>query len=127
MGITLGVCAVMKLLCGDFWALVHFLGGVFIVAAASFFGTYITKHFEPEQQVDFNTIFAIFAYAQAPKLIAWISMGILPIGYWIASVYSLCLCCIAFDKIFGMSKMKSGLIVSGVFMVAGVIAWFLHL
>ncbi|MDR3612213.1 MAG: YIP1 family protein [Candidatus Obscuribacterales bacterium] len=127
MGITLGVCAVMRLLCGDFWALVHLLGGVFIVAAASFFGTYIIKHFEPEQQIDFNTVFAIFAYAQAPKLIAWISMGPLPVGYWISSIYSLYLCCIAFDKIFGMSKMKSGLIVSGVFVAAGVIAWFLHL
>jgi hypothetical protein len=127
MGITLGVCAVLRLLCGDFWALVHFVGGVFIVAAASFFGTYIFKHFEPEHQIDFNTVFAIFAYSQAPKLIAWFNLGILPIGYLVASIYSLTLCCIACEKIFGMSRMKSGLICSAVFGVAGTIAWFLHL
>jgi hypothetical protein len=127
MGITLGVCAVMQLLCGNFWALVHLIGHIFVVVAASFFGTYILKHFEPDRQFDFKTIFAIFAYAQAPKLIAWINMGILPIGYLIATAYSLALSTIAFQKIFGLSKMKSALIISGVFVAARAIAWFLHL
>jgi len=60
-------------------------------------------------------------------LIGWITMGWIPVGQLIASAYSLFLACIAFQKIFGISKMKSGLIVSGVFIVARTIAWFLHL
>jgi hypothetical protein len=54
--------------------------------------------------------FKIMAYSQAPLLVAWIKLGVVPAGWWVAFVYSIFLCIVGLEQVYGMSRQKSMLL-----------------
>jgi hypothetical protein len=68
--------------------------------------------------------FKILAYSQAPLLVAWIKLGVVPAGWWIAFVYSIFLCMVGLEQVYGMSRQKSLMII---LLVSLVVHGLLHL
>jgi hypothetical protein len=54
--------------------------------------------------------FKIMAYSQAPLLVSWIKLGVVPAGWWVAFVYSIFLCIVGLEQVYDMSRQKSMMI-----------------
>lgn len=127
MVISAGISAILMSLAGDLSGGLSTLFGTSAYAIIAAIAVHYAMDFlntSDAQKGDLVSTFKILAYSQAPLLVAWIKLGVVPAGWWIAFVYSIFLCIVGLEQVYGMSRQKSLMIIV---VVSLVVHGLLHL
>jgi hypothetical protein len=127
MVISAGISAIFMSLAGDLSGGLSTLFGTSAYAIIAAIAVHYAMDFLNTSNApkgDLVSTFKILAYSQAPLLVAWIKLGVVPAGWWIAFVYSIFLCIVGLEQVYGMSRQKSLMII---LLVSLVVHGLLHL
>jgi hypothetical protein len=127
MVISSGIAAIFMSLGGDLGGGLSTLFGTSAYAVIAAIAVHYAMDFlntSDAPKGELKSTFKIMAYAQAPLLVAWIKLGVVPAGWWVAFVYSIFLCIVGLEQVYGMSRSKSMMIM---IVVAVVVHGILHM
>jgi hypothetical protein len=127
MVISSGIAAIFMSLGGDLGGGLSTLFGTSAYAVIAAIAVHYAMDFlntSDAPKGDLKSTFKIMAYSQAPLLIAWVKLGVVPAGWWVAFVYSIFLCIVGLEQVYGMSRSKSMMIM---IVVSVVVHGILHM
>jgi hypothetical protein len=127
MVISSGIAAIFMSLGGDLGGGLSTLFGTSAYAVIAAIAVHYAMDFlntSDAPKGDLKSTFKIMAYSQAPLLVAWIKLGIVPAGWWVAFVYSIFLCVVGLEEVYDMNRSKSMMIM---IVIAVVVHGLLHM
>ncbi len=127
LGISAGIYALIQAVCqfNPLLLFTLFVGSVVKTAVGAFIGYQVLKAMGGKGSLE--ATFRVLAYSKVTLLVAWISVGILPIGGFVSIFYGVYLNILGCSKVHEIGKMKAGIALMLMAAIGYVVAMMFHI
>ncbi len=127
LGISAGIYALIQAVCqlNPLLLITLFVGSMVKTAIGAFIGYHVLKTMGGKGSLE--ATFRVLAYSKVTLLIAWISIGILPIGGFVSIFYGVYLNVLGCSKVHEITKIKAAIALMFMAAIGYVVAAMFHL